>query len=146
MTYTYEYPRPAVCVDIIVICRKSDKTFLLLIERKYPPFKNCRALPGGFVEMDETLEQSAIRELYEETGIKLKQLKQFAAYGDPGRDPRGRTVSIIYYTFLKEQYSPTAGDDAKNSQWYPIEQLPQLAFDHEKIIADFVKFVTSQYL
>lgn len=137
MPFTYEYPRPSVCVDIIVLCKIEDQILILLIERKHPPFENYWALPGGFVEMNETLEQSALRELHEETGLQLKKLKQFAAYGDPGRDPRGRTVSIIYYAFIEKQINPIAGDDASKAKWFNIEEIPALAFDHKKIIEDF---------
>ena len=137
MPFTYEYPRPSVCVDIIVLCKIEDQILILLIERKHPPFENYWALPGGFIEMDETLEQSALRELHEETGLQLKKLKQFAAYGDPGRDPRGRTVSIIYYAFIEKQINPIAGDDASKAKWFNIEEIPALAFDHKKIIEDF---------
>ena len=140
MPFTYEYPRPSVCVDIIVLSKIEEKIFILLIERKHPPFENYWALPGGFVEMNETLEQSALRELLEETGLQLKKLKQFAAYGDPGRDPRGRTVSIIYYAFIEKQINPIAGDDASKAKWIKIEELPALAFDHKKIIEDFLQF------
>jgi 8-oxo-dGTP diphosphatase len=127
-------------VDIIVLSKIEEKIFILLIERKHPPFENYWALPGGFIEMDETLEQSALRELHEETGLQLKKLKQFAAYGDPGRDPRGRTVSIIYYAFIEKQINPIAGDDASKAKWIKIEELPALAFDHKKIIEDFLQF------
>ena len=145
MSFTYEYPRPSVCVDIIVLHKKENKTFILLIERKHPPFENYWALPGGFVEMNETLEQSALRELHEETGIKLKELKQFATYGDPGRDPRGRTVSIIYYTFIEKQISTLAGDDAAKAKWIDINEIPILAFDHNLILEDFKKLNYSDY-
>lgn len=139
MSFTYEYPRPSVCVDIIVLCKSEDQTYILLIERKHPPFEKCWALPGGFVEMDETLEQSAIRELNEETGLQLQKLKQFATYGDPGRDPRGRTVSVIYYSYIEKQITPNAGDDASNAKWINVNNLPALAFDHKKIIEDFLQ-------
>jgi len=138
MSFTYKYPHPAVCVDIILIYKKSEDHKILLIERKHPPFETMWALPGGFVEMHETLEQSALRELEEETGIKLTSLKQFAAYGDPGRDPRERNVSIIFYTHLEKEITATASDDAAKAKWFSINELPLLAFDHEKIIGDFI--------
>ena len=135
MSFTYKYPHPAVCVDIILFCENK----ILLINRKNPPFENCWALPGGFVEMDETLEQSALRELFEETGIQLTILFQFATYGDPGRDPRERTVSVIYFLKLDKELEPHAGDDAKKADWFSLINLPILAFDHKKIIEDFIK-------
>ncbi len=142
MSFTYQYPHPAVCVDIIVICKNQAGNKILLIERKHPPFKNMWALPGGFIEMHETLEQSALRELYEETGIKLTSLKQFASYGDPGRDPRERTVSIVYYTLSENEIDAKAGDDAAKAKWFSIGNLPALAFDHKKIIQDFLHLKT----
>lgn len=139
MSFTYEYPRPAVCVDIIVISKTQKHNKILLIKRKQNPYEDCWALPGGFVEMEETLEQSAIRELNEETGIKINLLTQFAAYGNPGRDPRGRTVSVIYYTLLEKETEVNAGDDAATAEWFNISELPELAFDHSQIINDFLK-------
>lgn len=136
--FCYEYPRPAVCVDIIVLCKTNSQNFILLIERKRPPFDNCWALPGGFIEMNETLEQSALRELKEETGIECDSLKQYATYGNPNRDPRGRTVSIIYYNLLENIIEAKAGDDAAKAKWFNISELPTLAFDHNKIIEDFL--------
>lgn len=135
MSYKYEYPRPAVTVDIMMFSKESDDTYILLIQRKHDPFKNEWALPGGFVEMDETLEESALRELEEETGIKGITIQQFSTFGDPGRDPRGRTVSIIFYgnTNRHSTYSK-AGDDAKHLEWHSIRKLPELAFDHKKIL------------
>ena len=137
MSYTYKYPHPAVCVDIILLSKDISIKNILLIERKHPPFKNSWALPGGFIEMDETLEESALRELEEETGIKLTSLKQFAAYGDPGRDPRERTVSIVFYSVLENKIEPNAGDDASKAKWFSINEIPDLAFDHKKILNDF---------
>jgi len=139
MSFTYEYPRPALCVDIIVLLKTLNQTFILLIQRKHQPFQNCWALPGGFIEMNETLEQSALRELNEETGIKINSLTQFATYGNPGRDPRGRTVSVVYYTLLVKKIEVKAGDDASKAKWFSISEMPPLAFDHNKIIGDFLK-------
>lgn len=136
--YTYQYPHPAVCVDIILLVKNTVTNSILLIERKHPPFENSWALPGGFIDMHETLEQSALRELEEETGIKLNSLKQFASYGDPGRDPRERTVSVVYYKILNEEKEAIAGDDAAKAKWFPLNNLPTLAFDHNKIIKDFI--------
>ena len=97
------------------------------------------ALPGGFVEIDEDLEAGANRELEEETGLKNIALTQFKTYGTPGRDPRGRTISVVYYGFLTNK-SPKieAGDDAAEASWFDLNDLPELAFDHEEILKDFI--------
>src|ERR1700730_2958691 len=99
--YIYEYPRPAVTVDIIVVTR-GPKPKVLLIRRKHDPFAGCWAIPGGFVEMDETLEAAARRELKEETGVTVDSLEQLYTFGDPGRDPRGRTIAVAYWTEVNE--------------------------------------------
>jgi len=132
--YTYKYPRPAVTVDTILISKQNS---VLLIQRSDEPFKGKWALPGGFIELDESLETACHRELEEETGLKVKQLTQFKAYGAVDRDPRGRTISVIFYSFQDEEAIPMAGDDAANAQWFPLSQLPELAFDHQLIIDEF---------
>ncbi|MFC0876525.1 NUDIX domain-containing protein [Saccharicrinis sp. FJH2] len=139
MPYTYEYPRPMVTVDIILIS-KSEPESILLIQRKNEPYKSRWALPGGFVEMDEDLKDAAKRELQEETGIILKELNQFKAYGTVNRDPRGRTISIIFYMILDEKLDAVAADDAGDADWYTMNTLPDLAFDHKTIIDDFLMF------
>ena len=132
--YTYKYPRPAVTVDTILISKQNS---VLLIQRSDEPFKGKWALPGGFIELDESLETACHRELEEETGLKVKQLTQFKAYGAVDRDPRGRTISVIFYSFQDEEAIPMAGDDAANAKWFPLSQLPELAFDHQLIIDEF---------
>ncbi|MFO7939241.1 MAG: NUDIX hydrolase [Bacteroidales bacterium] len=138
MKYTYSYPRPAVTIDIMVFHRTTKQWEILLIERLNEPFKGMWALPGGFIEMEETLHQSAIRELREETGIALQQLQQFRTYGNPGRDPRGRTISVVYYAIIADatKKQVKAGDDAHLAQWSSIEDLPALAFDHATIMQE----------
>ncbi len=139
MSYTYDYPRPAVTVDIIVIKQILQHTYILLIQRKNPPFALSYALPGGFVDKDENLVDAAYRELAEETNIKEINLKQFYAFGDRGRDPRGHNVTVVYYGFvIADEVPARAGDDAADLGWFPLNQLPPLAFDHEKIISQFV--------
>ena len=132
--YSYNYPRPAVTVDAILV---SSNQSVLLIERGRDPFKGKWALPGGFVEMDEELDVACLRELEEETGIKLHELKQFRAFGGVNRDPRHRTISIVFYAFTESEIVAVAGDDAAKARWFPLNQLPELAFDHGLILSQF---------
>jgi 8-oxo-dGTP diphosphatase len=133
--HSYPYPRPAVTVDAILI---SPNQSVLLIERGREPYKGQWALPGGFINMDEELETACIRELEEETGIRIEGLKQFKAYGGVRRDPRHRTISVLFYAFTEEELVTQAGDDAAKAQWFPLNQLPELAFDHQLILKDFI--------
>jgi len=132
--YTYQYPRPALTVDAIVI---SPLKLVLLIERGREPFKGKWALPGGFINMDETLEIACRRELEEETGLRVGELKQFRTFDAVDRDPRHRTISVLFYSFLEEELVPLAGDDAAKAQWFSLNHLPELAFDHQQIIEEF---------
>lgn len=135
--YIYDYCRASVTVDALIFDGKT-KSKILLIERKNDPYKNFWALPGGFIEMDENLIDSIKRELSEETNLKNIELQQFKTYGNIGRDPRGRTISIVFYGFCDNLNDAVAGDDAKNIQYFDIYTLPNLAFDHNVIISDFV--------
>lgn len=133
--YTYEYPRPAVTVDV-VITTKEKKPKVLLIRRKGEPFAGKWAIPGGFVDQDEPLEAAARRELMEETGVETAQIEQIGAFGDPGRDPRGWTVSVAFLARIPPgSVQPVAADDAAEVGWHPLDKLPPLAFDHDKILA-----------
>jgi 8-oxo-dGTP diphosphatase len=132
--FSYNYPRPAVTVDAILV---SSHQSVLLIERGRDPFMGKWALPGGFVEMDEELDVACLRELEEETGIKLHELKQFRAFGGVNRDPRHRTISIVFYAFTESEIVAVAGDDAAKARWFPLNQLPELAFDHGLILSQF---------
>jgi len=132
--FTYQYPRPAVTVDAILI---SNRKSVLLIERGREPFKGKWALPGGFIEMDEELEIACRRELEEETGLKVGALKQFKAFGSVNRDPRHRTISVLFYAFTDDELAASAGDDAAKAQWFSLDQLPELAFDHGQILEEF---------
>ncbi|MFW6103950.1 MAG: NUDIX domain-containing protein [Bacteroidota bacterium] len=135
MSYTYEYPRPAVTVDCLVFSKENEHVWLMLIQRDKAPFEKFWALPGGFVEIDEDLDEAAYRELKEETSISDIKLRQFRAFGKPGRDPRGRTISIVYHGFVDPgKTAATAGSDARNVDWFDINDLPPLAFDHDEII------------
>ena len=121
-------------VDAVIFNRASEPQ-VLLIQRKNPPYKGQWALPGGFVEKDEDLAIAAKRELQEETGLKVKNLKQVGTFGQPGRDPRGRTVSVLYSGILENTDAHLeAATDASAVQWWPLSGLPELAFDHAEII------------
>lgn len=133
--YCYDYPRPSVTVDIVLLMDSTPNPQVLLIRRKNPPFKNMWALPGGFLELDESLKESALRELHEETGMSNIHLTQIGAYGKPDRDPRGRVITIAYMGIVKsEQQETVAGSDAAEAAWFSITDLPLLAFDHREII------------
>jgi len=141
MTYTYKYPRPMVTVDAVVFGKvDTGKLEVLLIERGSEPYKGYYALPGGFIGMEESLEKSVARELKEETGIDNVTLHQFYTFGKPGRDPRGRNISVAYWGLdQKSRLNPKAGSDAKSFKWFDINQLPQMAFDHDEVIAKATK-------
>jgi 8-oxo-dGTP diphosphatase len=138
MPYTYKYPRPMVTVDIFLVRIYEDTLQILLIERGHEPFKEKWALPGGYVGMEESPDSAARRELKEETGLEKIPLRQMGVYGDPGRDPRGHTITIVYGGAipLRHAVSPVAGTDARKTRWFPADDLPELAFDHDKIISD----------
>ena len=139
--YTYDYPRPAVTADISVL-RLDEVPEILLIQRLDPPFKDMWALPGGFMEMEETLEETARRELMEETSIRAGELIRFDTYDKPGRDPRGRTITQVFVMIWKEEMGrPKAGSDAANLQWFGLNDLPELAFDHQQIVNDVLRMI-----
>ncbi len=138
MAYTYRYPRPAVTADSVVMTMESAPQ-VLLIERGFDPYKGCWAFPGGFMNMDETAEQCAIRELEEETGLHVTELYQIGAYSKVDRDPRGRTITVAYLVIVDKTIAVTGQDDAAKAKWFPIDALPPLAFDHEDIMQDAIK-------
>lgn len=133
MPFTYDYPRPAVTTDCLIFKCSQAGDALLLIRRGRPPYQGMWALPGGFMEMDETLEQTALRELEEETGLKGIRLEQFRAFSGLDRDPRQRTIGIVFYGFADEEAIAKAGDDAADADWFSLEKLPPLAFDHNLV-------------
>jgi 8-oxo-dGTP diphosphatase len=136
MTYTYNYPRAALTVDCVVFGFDEGELKVLLIKRALDPFKGKWALPGGFVHVDETLDDAARRELEEEAGLKDVFLEQLYTFGAVGRDPRERVVSVAYYALVKlAAHETRAATDAADAQWFPISELPNLAFDHAEILA-----------
>ena len=148
MAYTYKYPRPAVTADCVVMTREAEPK-VLLIERGGEPFKGCWALPGGFMNMDETTEQCAFRELEEETGLKIGEVHQIGAYSKVDRDPRGRTVTVAYLAIVDAPMTVKGQDDAAKAQWFPLTafldkpsgkaERPELAFDHDEIMRDAIR-------
>lgn len=134
MSYTYKYPRPAVTVDAVIFRKSSETWEVLLIQRGQPPFKGGWALPGGFVDMDETLEEAIARELEEETALKKIELHQMHAFSALDRDPRHRTISVVFWGILDNHQKAVAGDDASAARWFGINNLPELAFDHDEVI------------
>ncbi|MGL4422480.1 MAG: NUDIX domain-containing protein [Gemmataceae bacterium] len=133
--FTYDYPRPALTADVIIRTAGPDPE-VLLIQRQREPFAGQWALPGGFVDEHERLDEAAARELHEETGLRDVPLRQLFAVGDPGRDPRGWTVSIVYEAIVEKTHvQPHAGDDAAAVGWFSLQALPALAFDHAAILA-----------
>ena len=132
--YTYEYPRPMLTADCMVTNLQGE---ILLVKRGNEPFKGCWALPGGFMEMEETIEHCAVRELEEETGLKIgeSEVRLIGIYSAPGRDPRGRTVTAAYAVNAGSA-EIVAGDDAAEVRWWPLDALPPLAFDHAEIVSD----------
>ncbi|MGB3801094.1 MAG: NUDIX domain-containing protein [Lewinella sp.] len=133
---TYKHPRPSVTVDVVVFGYDGGETLkLLLIQRGGEPFRGQWALPGGFVDMEEDLETSALRELEEETGVKDLYLEQLYTFGQPGRDPRGRVISVAHYALVNLGNHPaSAASDAARAEWFALDDLPELAFDHARII------------
>ena len=123
-----------VTVDAIILKNELTDFFLLLIKRKNEPFKNLWALPGGFVNENEDLETAAIRELEEETSIKINRLEQIGTFGKPFRDPRGHMISVAFFGIVPNTTVAIAADDASEVQWFALKELPKLAFDHLDII------------
>jgi 8-oxo-dGTP diphosphatase len=140
--YCYDYPRPMVTVDCVLLRESRRSLQVMLVERKSPPYKGRWALPGGFIRLNEPLEAAVARELSEETGIKdLSFLIQLGAYGEPGRDPRGRVVSVAFVGIIPNgKHPPKAGSDAAEAIWLPVEELPErLAFDHATMLGDALR-------
>ncbi|MBO4674390.1 MAG: NUDIX hydrolase [Bacteroidaceae bacterium] len=132
--YQYKYPHPSVTTDCVILGFDGKEVNVLLIERRFDPYKGCWAFPGGFLEIDESAEDGARRELMEETGLTTAMVRQFHAFSAPDRDPRERVLTIAYYSVIR--LSEVKGmDDAKQAKWFPLSAVPkQLAFDHAEML------------
>ena len=138
--YTYPYPRPMLTVDAVVFSIRERRLHVLLIRRGHEPFKGMWALPGGFLDMDEELEDAATRELEEETALRGVRLEQFHTFGTVGRDPRGRVITVAYFGIVDgAEHAIRAGDDAADVGWLAVEDLPRLTADHNEVIARAMK-------
>lgn len=136
---SYRYPRPAFTVDAAVLCEEKGRFHILLIRRGRDPFQGMWALPGGFLEEHERVEDAVRRELKEETGLEIKHFSFVGLYDKPDRDPRGRTLSAVFLAILDHcKPKPVHGDDAAEARWFSLTDLPPLAFDHDEIVADVV--------
>lgn len=135
MPFTYEYPRPAVATDCVVFGFDGRDLKVLLIERGLEPFKGMWAFPGGFLRMDETAECGAMRELMEETGLRLSYMNQLKTFSRVNRDPRERVISVAFYALVRRS-EVQGGDDASQAKWFSINDVPQLAFDHDYILRE----------
>lgn len=130
------YPRPMLTVDVVVLATTEMSRSVLLIQRGNPPFRGSWALPGGFVEQGEQVLEAAPRELAEETGLWVGELRLLGVYDTPGRDPRGWTVSVVYLARVSSETAVAGADDAADACWFAADELPDLAFDHALILAD----------
>ena len=131
--YCYKYPHPAVTTDCVIFGFDGERLQVLLVERGIEPYKGRWAFPGGFLKMDETAEEGALRELKEETGLEGAYMEQFHTFSAPERDPRERVITIAYYALVKIQ-EVKGGDDAASARWFPLDEIPSLAFDHDYIL------------
>lgn len=133
LRYCYKYPHPSVTTDCVIFGFDGSKLKVLLIKRGGEPYKGRWAFPGGFMQIDESAEQGARRELKEETGLETVYIRQFHTFSEPNRDPRERVVTIAYYALVRLQ-EVKGGDDAAEASWFALDQVPQLAFDHDLIL------------
>lgn len=141
--FSYKYPHPSVTTDCVIFGFDGSRLKVLLVERGVEPFKGKWALPGGFLRMDESAEQGALRELQEETGLKTAYIKQFHTFTDPDRDPRERVITIAYYALVRLQ-DVVAGDDAARAEWFALDEVPSLAFDHDRILRTALQEIRRQ--
>jgi 8-oxo-dGTP diphosphatase len=129
-----DYPKPSVTVDVVIMTLRGEELQVLLVKREIMPYRGQWAIPGGFVHLDESLEAAARRELCEETGVTDVYLEQLYTFGEPERDPRGRVISVAYIALTPAPLLAKAGSDAREARWWPMSELPALAFDHDKIL------------
>lgn len=137
--YSYPFPRPAVTADVVCFANVEGRLHVLLIERNHPPFAGCWAIPGGFVDENESVEDAARRELLEETTISIDDVEQLHTYSEMGRDPRGHTITVAFIARFDRCVPATGSDDAARAEWFHVDELPPLAFDHDRIIADAIR-------
>lgn len=136
--YSYKYPHPAVATDCVIFSYDEMKLKVLLIQRGGEPYKGRWAFPGGFLNMDETAEEGAMRELKEETGLEVSYIEQFHCFTEPMRDPRERVISIAFYALVKIA-GVRGGDDAVKAQWFALDDIPPLAFDHDLVLQEAMR-------
>ena len=135
MAYTYRYPHPAVTTDVVIFTIRQDELKVLLIMRALAPHRNEWALPGGFIKLEESLDEGASRELEEETGVSGVYLEQLYTFGRPERDPRERVITVAYYALVpSDKFEVRAGSDAEGVSWFGMKEIPNLAFDHQEIL------------
>ncbi len=141
--YCYRYPHPSVTTDCVIFGFDGTQLQVLLVERGIEPYRGCWAFPGGFVKMDESCEQGASRELQEETGLTGAYIRQFHTFSEPHRDPRERVITVAYYALVRKT-EVRGGDDARLAAWFSLEQVPQLAFDHDQILRTALRELRQQ--
>ena len=145
LKYCYKYPRPSVTTDCVIFGFEGTKLRVLLVQRGFEPYKGRWAFPGGFMNMDESAEEGALRELQEETGLEGAYIRQFHTFTAPLREPRERVITIAYYALVRMQ-EVKGGDDAADARWFALDEVPQLAFDHDQILRKAEQACVNRYI